>query len=55
MLVIVTSRGASYNEAWGCCLLSGIKVWGYHDIGDDGISLALFLCVDDKEELMVAG
>ena len=28
---------------------------GYHDIGDDGISLALFLCVVDKEELMVAG
>ena len=23
LLVIVTSRGASYNEAWGCCLLSG--------------------------------
>ena len=22
---------------------------------DKGISLALFLCVDDKEELMVAG
>ena len=51
MLVIVTSRGASYNEAWGCCSLSGIKVWGYHDIGDDGISLALFLCVDDKERV----
>ena len=31
------------------------RVWGYHDIGDDGISLALFLCVVDKEELMVAG
>lgn len=23
MLVIVTSRGASYNEAWGCCSLPG--------------------------------
>ena len=27
----------------------------YRDKGNDGISLALFLCVDDKEELMVAG
>lgn len=37
----------------GLLFVTGIKVWGYHDIGDDGISLALFLCVDDKEELMV--
>ena len=39
----------------GAAVRYRIKVWGYHDIGDDGISLALFLCVDDKEELMVAG
>lgn len=22
---MVTSRGASYNKAWGCCLLSGVR------------------------------